>query len=227
MAEASPADRAGGDRRHPVFSRMYARLAPRLEQEGLATLRDELLAGLRGTVVEVGAGNGLNFAHYPSEVTRVVAVEPEPFLRSRAGLAARDAHVPIEVTAGRAESLPLPQASVDAGVVSLVLCSVDDPLAALAELSRVIRPGGELRFLEHVVAAEPALRAVQRGLDLTVWPHLAGGCHTGRDSLGAITTTGFRLRRLRRLRFPSTQVPLPTSPHVLGIAERSSRAAGD
>src|ERR1019366_3420969 len=147
---------------HPFFARMYARMSPAWERRGYAVRRQELLAGLAGRVVEVGAGNGLNFRHYPPEVTAVLAVEPEPYLRARAEVNARRAPIPVEVVTGTAEHIAAESAAFDAGVVSLVLCSVSDTSAALAELHRVIRPGGELRFLEHVRADSPSLRRIQR-----------------------------------------------------------------
>ncbi len=194
-----------------------------MEDEGMAELRDELLAGAHGRVVEVGAGNGLNLRHYPPTVTEVVAVEPEPHLRRLARQAGCRAPVPVTVVPGAAERLPLDTASVDVGVASLVLCSLDDQRAALAELRRVIRPGGELRFLEHVLAESPGLRRVQRVADATVWPLIAGGCHTARDSLAAIDDAGFDVTAVRRLRFPDSRVPVPAAPHVLGKARRPER----
>ena len=165
-----------GDIPRPVFSRFYARLCPRLEDEGLAELRAELLAGLTGDVVEIGAGNGQNFRHYPAGVRSVVAVEPEPHLRGLAVRAARAATLPVSVRAGRAESLPLPEASVDAAVLCLVMCSLPDRVAALAELRRVLRPGGVVRFLEHTRADTAGLALVQRIADATLWPWFTGGC---------------------------------------------------
>ena len=209
------------DRRRPLFARYYARLAPAMEARGLATLRQELLAGARGRVVEVGAGNGLNFPHYPVEVAEVLAVEPEPHLRQLAAEAAQRAPVPVTVLAGTAANLPLETASVDVGVASLVLCSVDDEQAALAELHRVIRPGGELRFLEHVRADAPRLRRLQEVAQATVWPLLAGGCHPARDTAAAIAAAGFQITALRRFRFPEARIPVPTDPHILGTAVRS------
>jgi ubiquinone/menaquinone biosynthesis C-methylase UbiE len=205
-----------------VFSRFYARISERMEAEGMAALRRELLAELAGEVVEVGAGNGMNFAHYPSTVTRVVAVEPEPYLRALATRAAGVAPVPVTVRAGTADRLPLPDAGVDAAVLCLVMCSLDDRAAGLTELTRVLRPGGTLRFLEHTIADTPALRAVQRVADATVWPLLAGGCHTATDPAALITAAGFEITDSRRLRFPERRMTVPASPHVLG----SARAPG-
>jgi len=204
----------------PVFARFWLWVSPGMDRAGLARLRAELLAGLAGRVIEVGAGNGLNFGHYPAQVTRVVAVEPNPHLRRVAGAAAARASVPVEVVDAVADRLPAAGASFDAAVASLVLCSVPDPQAALRELYRVIRPGGELRFLEHVGASTPALRRVQRGFDATVWPALGGGCHLGRDTAAEIERAGFTMDRLDRLRFPDTRMPTPSSPHILGRAIR-------
>src|SRR6266508_5043868 len=105
--------------RHPVFARIYARISAGAETKGAAEHRDEMLAGLEGRVVEVGAGNGLNFAHYPPTVTEVVAVEPEPHLRKLAQIAATDAKVVVTVVDGTADRLPLEDAACDAAVCSL------------------------------------------------------------------------------------------------------------
>jgi len=189
-----------------------------MEDGGMSELRGELLAGLSGEVVEVGAGNGMNFAHYPQTVASVVAVEPEPYLRSLATQAAAEAPVQVAVLPGTADRLSLPDHSVDAAVLCLVMCSLDDRPAALAELRRVLRPGGILRIFEHTIADTPGLRAVQRVADATVWPLLAGGCHTATDPIAAITAAGFEMINLRRLRFPETRFTQPSTPHVLGTA---------
>lgn len=205
---------------HPVFARVYARLSPLMERE-VGQYRSELLAGLSGEVVEVGAGNGLNFRHYPAEVTRVLAVEPEDHLRSLAVRAAATAPVEVEVVASVADALPADDGSMDAAIASLVLCSVPDQPSALQEISRVLRPGGELRFFEHVAAETPILASVQRALDATVWPMLAGGCHASRRTAASIEEAGFRITSLRRVSIPDGRVRLPTSPHVIGTAVRS------
>lgn len=201
--------------RHPLFARLYARLSHAVDARGGAAHRRELLAGLAGRVIEVGAGNGCNFAQYPEAVIWVLAVEPEPYLRARAGEAAARASVPVRVVAGVGERLPVSDASFDAAVASLVLCSVADPDAALAEIHRVLRPGGVLRFWEHVLAGDAGLARLQRAVDL-VWPRLAGGCHTARDTVAAIERAGFRLGPRRAFRFMAG----PTAPHVLGSAIR-------
>jgi len=201
---------------HPVFARAYALLS-RSEERFLADFRRELVADLSGRVVEIGAGNGLNFSHYPAEVAEVVAVEPEPYLRRQAERAAGQAPVPITVVAGVAEELPFAVGSFDAAVVSLVLCSVADPRRALAEIRRVIKVGGELRFYEHVQAQEPRLRRLQRLLDY-VWPYLAGGCHTSRDTVALIESAGFAMERCRRFSFRPCLLAVPTSPQVIGRA---------
>lgn len=206
--------------RHPVFARSYARLSRFMEPE-IGPYRNRLLESISGEVVEIGAGNGLNFAHYPATVTRVTAVEPEPHLRSLAAEAARTAPVPVTVIDGLADRLPLDDASVDAAVVSLVLCSVPDQATALAELRRVLRPGGQLRFFEHVRAPTPGLRRFQRFLDATLWPRMAGGCHTSRDTEAAIRQAGFEITDLDHPRVPDTRLPVPTAAHILGQARRS------
>lgn len=211
--------------RHPLFARCYARIAPLAdERAGLAAYRDELLAGLSGRVIEIGAGSGLNFRRYPGTVAEVVAIEPEEHLRSLAADEAQRAGVPVAVVSGTAEDLPVKSEAYDAAVACLVLCSVRDQRAALAELFRVLRPGGELRLLEHCRAEGRALAGVQQALDRTVWPLLFGGCHTGRDTLGAVHAAGFGIVRLRRPRIPSGRTPVPTAPHVLAVARKPADA---
>ena len=205
--------------RHPIFARCYAWLSARMEAE-IGPLRRRQLAPLRGNVIELGAGNGMNFGHYPPAVTRVVAVEPEPHLRRLARYSAARAPVPVQVVAGLADRLPAADASVDAAVTTLVLCSVPDAAAAVAELRRVLRPGGKLRFLEHVRADTTGLRRVQRLLDATVWPLVAGGCHTCRDTAATIRAAGLEITEMDALAFPDIPVPVPSSPHILGTAVR-------
>ncbi|GAB2851050.1 class I SAM-dependent methyltransferase [Streptomyces deserti] len=206
---------------HPLFARYYARVSVAAEtRAGMAGVRDRLLAGLSGRVIEVGAGNGLNFAHYPGTVSEVVAIEPERMLRKLAVEAALRAEVPVDVAPGAAEALPVKSEAFDAAVVSLVLCSVRDVPRALGELRRVLRPGGEVRFFEHGVGGGRAMTLTQRALDRTLWPVLNGGCHLSRDPVAALREAGFELGPYRRTLMPEKGPRLPTSYCVLGTAWR-------
>jgi ubiquinone/menaquinone biosynthesis C-methylase UbiE len=205
--------------RHPLFARLLERNAARDERRGQAELRRELLRGLSGRVLEVGAGSGINFPHYPSTVGELVAVEPEPYLRSRAEEAAALLPLEIRVVDGLAGELPFDEASFDAAVLTGVLCSVPDQEDALRDLRRVVRPGGELRFYEHVRGGEPARARWQDTVD-HVWPRLMGGCHPNRDTLGAIEASGFTVQRCRGFHFPPGALAFPVAPRILGVARR-------
>jgi SAM-dependent methyltransferase len=146
-----------------------------------------------------------------------VAVEPEPYLRRVALAAARQAPVPIRVVDGTAEALPAHDTAVDAVVASLVLCTVTDLHRALAEARRVLRPGGSLRFFEHVRSEDPRLARWQDRLQRP-WGWLTGGCHPNRDTVAAITAA--RLRVVALDRFDLQAMPPLARPHVLGVAER-------
>ena len=208
------------DSSRPRFARMYMRSAASAEERGATDHRRRLLDGLRGTVVEIGAGHGLNFALYPPEVTEVVAVEPEPTLRRQAQSAADSASVPIRVLAGVADELPLEDESADAAVASLVLCTVPDQQRALAELRRVLRPGGELRFYEHVIPRCQPKRVLFQAIDRSgIWPAVAGGCHAARDTTEAIMQAGFDIEEIERFGFSANRFQ-PLVPHILGTARR-------
>jgi ubiquinone/menaquinone biosynthesis C-methylase UbiE len=205
----------------PRFARMYLRSAASAEERGATGHRRRVLEGLRGTVVEIGAGHGLNFSLYPAEVSEVVAIEPEPTLRSHAETAAESATVPIRVLAGVADGLPLEDESADAVVASLVLCSVPDQQRALAEIRRVLRPDGELRFYEHVIPHCQPKRLLLQVIDRSgLWPALAGGCHPARDTTEAIMRAGFDIEEIERFGF-SAQRFQPLIPHILGVARRT------
>jgi ubiquinone/menaquinone biosynthesis C-methylase UbiE len=206
---------------HPLFARFYTHVLARNEPEELRAFRDELLDGVSGRVVEVGAGSGANFPHYPASVTEVVAVEPEAYLREQAREAAKQSAVPVTVLDGVADALPLDDASCDAAVACLVLCSVPDQASALAELRRVLKPGGELRYLEHVRGETLRMKRAQRFVDRTFWPHLFGGCHTARATVAAIEAAGFTRERHRDLRPESLPAFLPVSPQAIGVARRA------
>ncbi|MEV7414107.1 class I SAM-dependent methyltransferase [Streptomyces sp. NPDC089919] len=206
---------------HPLFARVYAGLSTTADTHaGVAKVRDQLLTGLTGRVIEIGAGNGRNFAHYPRAVSEVVAIEPEPTLRRLAVREALRCEVPVDVVPGVAEALPVKSEAFDGAVASLVLCSVRSLPRALSEMYRVLRPGAELRFFEHGLAPGPNMAAFQRLLDRTVWPRLCGGCHTARDPLAAIEAAGFDVVSQRGMRIPERGPAFPDSYCVLGTARR-------
>jgi ubiquinone/menaquinone biosynthesis C-methylase UbiE len=209
----------------PLFARLQARAAAVEERRGGAERRRQLLDGLAGRVVEVGAGSGVSFAHYPAAVTELIAVEPEPGLRGRAEEAAAAAPVSVTVLDGMAEDLPLEDASVDAAVLAGVLCSVPDPAVVLRELARVVRPGGELRFYEHVLARNDRLASFQRLLDATVWPRFFGGCHPTRDTEQTLVGSDFTIDACERFSFRPTLLATAVAPRILGRAHRSSPAS--
>jgi ubiquinone/menaquinone biosynthesis C-methylase UbiE len=203
------------DIRNPLFARLYVRVFEPFAKRDRNRAR--LFENLDGRVLELGCGGGVNFVRYPTTVSEVVAVEPEPSLRERAESAAATAPVPVRVLAGQADRLPLEDAAVDEAVCSFVLCSVPAQASALAELRRVLRPGGRLHFYEHVVAENRVGRALQRGADATFWPRVFGNCHCSRDTQGAIERAGFQIERCERLTFPGVE---PPHPHILGRAVR-------
>ena len=205
---------------HPVFARLWSAMS-RHEPAEIRRHRDELLAGMSGRVIEVGAGSGSNFAHYPATVEEVVAVEPEPYLRERARAAAAGADVRIEVLDGDADHLPADDASFDGAVACLVLCSVPNQARALAELRRVLRPAGELRFYEHVLSDRPLLALSQRAVDRAFWPRAFGGCHTARDTPAAIEAAGFQIEHRRRMWVNPVPIAFPVASHAIGRARRA------
>ena len=202
------------------FARLLERREARRPDPVQRELRARLLAGLRGRVLEVGSGDGRSFEHYPPGVEHVRAIEPDPIARAAAELRAGAAAVPIDVLPGVAVPLDAADESFDAAVVMGVLCSVPDPAAALAELRRVLRPGGELRFWEHVRSRNPAFRAMQRGADRLFWTESLGGCRTTRDTEGAIRAAGFHVEWIERAFHSSSFLTVTSAPYVLGVARR-------
>lgn len=200
------------------FARYLERQEQRRPDPAARELRRQALAGLRGRVIEVGSGDGRSFEHYPPDVERLLAVEPDPTARAAAVERARTAAIPIEVVEGVAEKLPAEDRAFDAAVVMGVLCTIPDPAAALLELRRVLVPGGELRFWEHVRAKNPVFRALQRSFDALFWTRALGGCRTTRDTESAIEAAGFRIETLDRRFHSSSLATITTAPNIIGVA---------
>jgi ubiquinone/menaquinone biosynthesis C-methylase UbiE len=200
---------------HPIFAAFYRWAGWLGDRAGFAAQRQRLLAHAEGVVVEVGAGTGLSFRHYPAGL-QVLATEPDPHMLKAARRAARKTAANLTLEQAPAEALPLGDASVDTVVCILVLCSVPDQAVALAEAKRVLRPGGSLLLLEHVRAADPALAHRQdRGERRQV--RFAGGCHPNRDTLRAVAAAGFDTGGVRSVTLPGIKI---TSPGIAGVARK-------
>ena len=197
-------------------ARFFAALLPTLSQ-GHAHVsepwRRRLLGDLAGTVLEIGPGTGVNLAYLPDGVYWI-SLEPNPHLHPWLETALRQRGVLGEVLLGQAEEIPLPQESVDAVVATLVLCSVEDPRRALAEILRVLKPEGRFVFLEHVAAPRGSGPRWAQDLLCPLWAFLGDGCHPNRETLALIREAGFA-----RVEAASFALPLPlVAPHVAGVA---------
>ena len=211
-----------------LFSRLFLRLGARMDDRGARESRRELVASAAGTVVEIGAGYGATFELYADGVASVLAFEPDTALRAAASEAARKAAarsgIPITVVEGVGEAIPAADASIDTVVSSLVLCSVGSQAEVLAEIRRVLKPGGRFLFYEHVRSTKRVL-AVLEDAATPLWSRLAGGCHPNRDTVGAIEASGFRVEQSRTFGF-SVLAGIPPVDHVIGIAVNGSRGNG-
>jgi ubiquinone/menaquinone biosynthesis C-methylase UbiE len=173
------------------------RIVPRLihfgmGQKQLLPLREQLVAGARGTVLEIGIGSGLNLPFYPRELALLLGLDPSRELLRMAKRRSAWVHFPVELSQGRAEDIPLENGAVDRVVMSWTLCSVADPRRALAEVRRVLRPGGSLLFVEHGRCPEPRVSRWQDGLT-PLWRRVAGGCHLNRPVDRLIEESGLHL----------------------------------
>jgi len=162
------------------------------ELAGMRSRRSVLVGNARGRVVEIGAGTGLNVAHYPDEITELVLTEPDAAMRRRLARRLQRGGRGARIVDAPAERLPLADASVDTVVSTLVLCTVNDPERTLGEIARVLRPDGQLLFIEHVRASSRFLAACQDYL-LRPWRSFAGGCHCNRATVELMRACGFTI----------------------------------
>lgn len=200
---------------NPLLAASYDFLVGPFERRVLAPLRARLLEDVAGQVVDLGAGTGANFPYLSSSVVALTAVEPDSGMLRRAKVRAKGLGLPITFVQAPLEALPMPDASFDVAVTALVLCTVADPAAGLAEIRRVLKPGGELRFLEHV-RADGSTGQWQDRLR-PVWARLAGGCQLNRDTRAILMAAGFE---------PAAEqlpMPFPLGRILVGRARLSER----
>jgi ubiquinone/menaquinone biosynthesis C-methylase UbiE len=197
------------------FAAVYDRGLKATEEAGLREMRRQTLAQASGRTIDLGAGTGINIELFPERVSELVLAEPDPHMlkQLRAKLAA--SRVDASAIEARAENLPFEDGSFDTAVFTLVLCTVPDPEAALAEAARVLKPGGKLLFVEHVRAEGPSLARWQDRFEKP-WRFIADGCHCNRDTVSMIEASPFRLDRVDRGQLPKA-VPI-VKPLVWGVA---------
>jgi ubiquinone/menaquinone biosynthesis C-methylase UbiE len=198
------------------------RVLPRLVDLSLGPsfdpIRARVAAPLEGTVLEVGFGSGRNVPHYPPTVAKVVAVDPSLGGRRLAAPRLADSPVPVEFAGPDGQDLPLEDGSVDHALLTWTLCTIPDPSRSLAEVHRVLKPGGRLHFVEHGLSPNPGPARWQRRLT-PLWRRVAGGCHLDRPIDQLVADAGFVIPRLDRYRFGW---PEAFSYLYEGVAERSS-----
>lgn len=197
-----PRRRVSAERGHPISTWLYARASRSVVPGPVARNRAELVSQAHGVTLDLGSGTGLNLEHLPAAVTALHLVEPDPHMRARLLRVAPSSAV---VHAVGGEDMPLPDGSVDTVLITLTMCSVDDPGAVADEVRRVLRPGGQVLLMEHVLAADVRVARWQRRLD-PLYTRFAGGCHLDRDTGGALRTAGFDTGGLRRVRIPAPAV---------------------
>jgi ubiquinone/menaquinone biosynthesis C-methylase UbiE len=198
-----------------AFSAVYDRAFEATEEAGLRQMRRELLAEAEGRVLELGAGTGANLELYPEAVEELVLTEPDPHMTKRLRAKLAESGRAAEILEAPAERLPVEDSSFDTAVVTLVLCTVPDPGAALAEIARVLKPGGRLLFLEHVRSERPGLARWQDRLERP-WHFLGDGCHCNRDTVATIEASPLALGEVRHDKLPKA-VPI-VEPLVRGSA---------
>jgi ubiquinone/menaquinone biosynthesis C-methylase UbiE len=206
---------------HRVFAAIYDRLFESLEKGGLADKRRELLAQASGATLELGAGTGHNLQYYSPAVTRLVLTEPDPHMAKRLRAHAEEVgREGVEVVEAGAESLPFDDGEFDTVTATLVLCTVPDPEAALAEVQRVLKPDGRMLFMEHVRAGTPRRARWQDRLN-PVQNKLFGGCNLNRTTAETIRSTALRVEEVRDDEMPSAAGPL-VKPMIVGSARRAA-----
>ena len=198
-----------------MFAAFYDRVSKGSEEAGLREERRQLLAAAEGATLEIGAGTGLNLEHYPEAVTRLVLTEPDEHMRRRLARRVSEVRPSTEIVAAGVEGLPFPDGTFDTVVVTFVLCSVPQQEAALAEVARVLKPGGRLLFLEHVRSDDEKLAKWQ---DRITPLYNIVGCNPNRDTLAAIEASALAVETVEHGEVP--KAPKVERPMIAGTARR-------
>jgi SAM-dependent methyltransferase len=198
-----------------LFAAMYDRGLRGTEEAGLREMRRETLATAQGRTIDLGAGTGANLGLYPHAVTELVLAEPDPHMAKQLRPKLAKADRSAELVEASAEKLPFEDSSFDTAVFTLVLCTVPDPRAALAEAARILKPGGKLLFVEHVRAEDASLARWQDRLE-GPWKFLADGCHCNRDTVATIEASPLTVEQVERGKLP--KAPPIVRPLIHGSA---------
>ena len=203
---------------HKWFASIYDSMTARAERTFMGDVREEIAGGARGRVLEIGVGTGANFPYYNDQAEEVTATEPDPYMLQRARRRAEGIGRSIILHQASAEHLPFEDDSFDTVVSTLVMCSVGEPLRALSEVRRVLKPSGELRMYEHV-RYEHAFGAFWQDMITPVWRWVGAGCHPNRDVASFVREAGFEFERIE-LTKPHPPIPplVFVRPHIKGVA---------
>jgi ubiquinone/menaquinone biosynthesis C-methylase UbiE len=201
------------------FTALYDKLMESTEEEGLRDMRRETLSSASGRTIDLGAGTGANLGLYPDSVTELVLAEPDPHMLRKLRPKAEEAGVEAEIVQARAEDVPFEDSSFDTAVFTLVLCTVPDPAAALAEAARILKPGGRLLFVEHVRSEDSGLARWQDRLERP-WHFFGDGCHCNRDTVATVEAAPFAVEGVEKTELPKS--PPIVRPLVMGSAVRAA-----
>jgi SAM-dependent methyltransferase len=201
------------------FTALYDWMLKSTEEEGLRDMRRETLSGASGRTIDLGAGTGANLGLYPDSVTELVLAEPDPHMLRKLRPKAEEAGVEAEIVQAGAEDVPFEDSSFDTAVFTLVLCTVPDPAAALAEAARILKPGGRLLFVEHVRSEDSGLARWQDRLERP-WHFFGDGCHCNRDTVATIEAAPFAVEGVEKTELPKS--PPIVRPLVMGSATRAA-----
>jgi ubiquinone/menaquinone biosynthesis C-methylase UbiE len=202
-----------------LFAAMYDRMLAGVEKAGLRDRRTWLLESARGKVLEIGAGTGANLPLYGSNIEALTLAEPEAPMARRLAKQLREQSRAVELVEASAEQLPMPDGQFDTVVSTLVLCTVPDPLRALREVRRVLKPGGQFLFIEHVRSEEPKLAKWQDRLN-AINRVIAHGCNCNRSTLEMIEQAGFTVRSLEKGLL--AKAPPFVRPLITGVAVKTA-----